>query len=224
MPKYPHSRDVLTTLIESLHKLAIALWQCVTDGWVEITKLFFQFFYDVKNGRWSLRLGAIGALLCILIPSFWQWRDNIVTGIRWWNREEIIEQYARVIEQEYEKELYAFFLKYHERFMSYDCDWMAEFGADRAMYDKYKRTKISNYKCEEFIKTEAKWYLPYKIDKPIREDDIFRISLEAIMLLERMDEGTILAPVKMEIWKKHDWNMWHLTKQPVKLPAKMIGQ
>jgi len=194
------------------------------DGWNEVKKLSFHFWKDVRSGGWTLRIGATIAILLILIPSLLQWRDNMQAMVNWWNKDVLIARSAAALETDYEKEVHQFFQKYHERFMSRDCEWMAEVAADRAMYDKYRNTKYDNYKCEEFIKTEAKWFLPYQINEPVWEDEIVRVSGEAIMLLERMDEGTLLLPAKFEIWKRYDWNIWHFSKKPVRIPARILSQ
>lgn len=174
--------------------------------------------------RADLKIGASVAILLILVPAFFQWKDNVQGAWHWWNRDTFIARYAAILETDYQTEVHQFFQKYHERFMSRDCEWMAEVAADRAMYDKYRNTKYDNYKCEEFIKTEAKWFLPYKINEPIWEDEIVRISGEAVMLLERMDEGTLLMPAKFEIWKRYDWETWHFSKKPVRIPAKILSE
>ena len=224
MAKYEHSRDVITALMDAIQKFFSVCVRCAYEGWNELKKLTVQFWKDIYSGGWTLKIGATIAILLILVPALLQWRDNMEVALNWWNKEVLIARYATVLEEDHEKEVYQFFQKYHERFMSRDCDWMAEVAADRAMYDKYRNTKFDNYKCEEFIKTEAKWFLPYKINEPVWEDDVVRISGEAVMLLERMDDCTLLMPAKFEIWKRYDWDTWHFSKKPVRVPAKILSQ
>ena len=224
MSQYEHSRDVISALLDSIHKFFWVCARCTQDGWIELKKLSVQFWKDVVAGSWTQRLGATVAILLILVPSLLQWKDNVQAAFNWLNRSEIIARYAAVLEEDYEREVLQFFQKYHERFMSRDCEWMAEVAADRAMFEKYGNTKYKNYKCEEFFKTEAKWFLAYKINKPVWEDDVVRISGEAVMLLERMTDGNLLMPVKFEIWKQKDWNIWHFSNKPVRIPAKILSE
>ncbi|GEM_PF-3626261 len=170
---------------------------------LELWKAFYGHWKSAKNGSQKVAAVIAGLLvLSFILYGFWGTsKDLNQLRTKQWRKE--------VLVQNYEIEIRKFFTKYNERFLAHDCDFMAEVGADEAMFDKWGTTKYPDYTCEEFVRYQKKVMTPIKIEPIETTGDKHRVRGEAVVISLNSGEPWKVNAIHFDLWKKTDWDLWH---------------
>ncbi|MDD5054842.1 MAG: hypothetical protein PHZ00_01070 [Candidatus Peribacteraceae bacterium] len=168
-----------------------------------------SFLDDLKKAKGFFE--KFGVAVAVLIVGLITWNslsDMYGAAYRFIYRDWYVQHYRGIVKQE----AAAFFDLYSRKFIERDCDFMRKVGADEAMYDNLGRTEYApdSYNCNNFYKgINAKYYLPFEIEPIIESFEKRRIRGKAIVVRVMEDGRHIASAQYFEIWKVHDWDLWH---------------
>lgn len=171
------------------------------------------------------RMGVLIAILIIALITLNAVTDLYRIGERFIHKSWYEQQFLAVAEQE----AHEFFKLYSQKFEERDCDFMREVAADEAMYDKYGHERYEDYDCNNYYTgIKAKYFLPFEIEAAIDSKDKRRIRGKAVVLRVLEDGRHSVGAQHFEIWKKHDWELWHFNASSregsPKIPLSLVDQ
>ena len=166
-----------------------------------------ELYENALNKKWADMWMAIIPIMLIIL--------FVVYGFRWLINDgyKILfsSRYEEVIIQDYENEVQSFFRKYEERFLAHDCWFMAEVWADELMFDKWwnETYPVEKYDCSAFWKVQRIKMLPIKINPIEKAGNKLKVQGEIIRIEITNGKPYIIAPMRFELWKTIDMELWH---------------
>lgn len=157
-------------------------------------------YFQVNRDNWKSIAHYIGSIIAAWILCF-----LIIDSVNWRfekrDKRYHKEQYAKIIEKDYQQEVRNFFLLYEDRRKANDCDYMSKLAVDLSMYSRFWRTKYEDYKCPAFSQFNNLKMLPVEINPPTRNGNYIKIAGSYIRVEMKNNQGRTLSPTNFEIWK-----------------------
>jgi len=166
-----------------------------------------EIYYNALDKNWKeiwMAIVPIALILAFIVYGFlWLYNDM--------HRKVFASRYEQVLIQNYEEEIQSFFRKYEERFLAQDCAFMAEVAADERMYERYwnESYPVETYDCSAFWKIQRIKMLPIKINPIEKAGNKFKVQGELIRVEITNGKPYVLAPIRFELWKTIDMELWH---------------